>query len=526
MREHVKKVVARLGRALGDALSRPGVLWLAVVVLVLLVSAEAWARIGGGDSFSGGRSSGGRSGGSSIGGGGGGGDGDLLFFVIWLCFKHPAIGIPVAIVVGVLLIAKRAGEGKQVEWQTGAAPAAWEPPIPATLRNGRRRLAALRVMDPDFSVVTFEDFLYALYAKAHEARGAKQLDSLSPYLSPAARASFQPYVPGLVGVKGVIVGGMRIVAVRGVAPGAQATSVSVVFETNFTEVRRLHEKDVESTWYSVERWELSRPQGVKSRPPERARKIDCPSCGAALTAIQGSVCSFCGKTVDTGEFDWKVDAIHQLRREERKALFSGTVEEQGTNLPTVVDLDLNERLAELAQRDPEFSLSGFCARAELIFRELQAAWSERDWGRARPFVSDSLFETQSYWVESFKKQGIRNVIENPVVTAVQPASVMSDAHFDAITVRVVASCIDYVVTDDGRHLSGSKSRPRRFTEYWTFIRGAKRKGPAGCELKCPSCGAPLSINQAGHCEYCQAKVTTGEFDWVLSRIEQDEAYGG
>jgi len=31
---------------------------------------------------------------------------------------------------------------------------------------------------------------------------------------------------------------------------------------------------------------------------------------------------------------------------------------------------------------------------------------------------------------------------------------------------------------------------------------------------------------AGVCEYCHGKITSGEFDWVLSRIEQDEAYKG
>jgi hypothetical protein len=29
---------------------------------------------------------------------------------------------------------------------------------------------------------------------------------------------------------------------------------------------------------------------------------------------------------------------------------------------------------------------------------------------------------------------------------------------------------------------------------------------------------------AGECRYGKAKVTTGEFDWVLTRIEQDEGY--
>jgi hypothetical protein len=28
------------------------------------------------------------------------------------------------------------------------------------------------------------------------------------------------------------------------------------------------------------------------------------------------------------------------------------------------------------------------------------------------------------------------------------------------------------------------------------------------------------------CEYCGSKIVTGDFDWVLARIEQDEAYRG
>jgi hypothetical protein len=31
---------------------------------------------------------------------------------------------------------------------------------------------------------------------------------------------------------------------------------------------------------------------------------------------------------------------------------------------------------------------------------------------------------------------------------------------------------------------------------------------------------------AGECEHCGAKVTRGEFDWVLSKIEQDDSYMG
>ena len=55
---------------------------------------------------------------------------------------------------------------------------------------------------------------------------------------------------------------------------------------------------------------------------------------------------------------------------------------------------------------------------------------------------------------------------------------------------------------------------------------APEKGAARADPDCPTCGAPLRIEMAGNCSYCRAKVTSGEFDWVLSRIEQDEVYAG
>ena len=40
------------------------------------------------------------------------------------------------------------------------------------------------------------------------------------------------------------------------------------------------------------------------------------------------------------------------------------------------------------------------------------------------------------------------------------------------------------------------------------------------------CAAELKISMAGECEYCGSKLTSGQFDWVLSEIQQDEEYAG
>lgn len=501
---------------------RPALLAAALAILALLASDAAWARVGGGESFSGGGS-------SSGGGGGSSDDSDLIFFLLWLCIEHPAIGVPVTLIVIVIAIVKKSSASAKKEWTTGAPSASAY--VPPAQRGQRRQLERLRAQDPAFSSVLFEDFLYALYAAAHEARGRGALDELSPYLSPAARGRFHKALPGaprVIAVEGVIVGSMQVLRVSGVEGAADAVRVSVRFESNLTEAVAADAGQTrERRLYVAESWHLVRKKGAVSRPPDRARKIGCPSCGAALSAVRGNTCSYCQKVVDTGAFDWLVESVDVARRDEQPpAAGGGGGVESGTNLPTLIAPDAPDRLRELGQRDPEFTLDAFKGRAEMIFRELQAAWSERDWLRVRPYVSDNLFQMQLYWIEGFKALKVRNVLDEVKVQRLELASLVSDAHYDAVTVRIFASCLDYVVREDGSLVRGNKQRPTAFSEYWTFIRGRGRSGRPSVEKRCPNCGAPQKIGQAGTCEFCQAKITSGEFDWILSRIEQDDVYAG
>jgi hypothetical protein len=98
--------------------------------------------------------------------------------------------------------------------------------------NLRLVLERLRTYDSDFSVVIFEDFLYALYAEAHHARGAGQLARLSAYVAPGAQAQLGALGAGEV--RDVVIGAMRFASVNGV-DGAPRVTVGVVFETNYTQ---------------------------------------------------------------------------------------------------------------------------------------------------------------------------------------------------------------------------------------------------------------------------------------------------
>jgi predicted lipid-binding transport protein (Tim44 family) len=474
--------------------------------------------VGGGQSYGGGRS-------------GGGGDGGGAGFIIWLLlrlilltFEYPVIGIPLdIIIVGFILYIYFKKDKTAPSVCSADAVGAITPTHPSFAQEFNQ----LRRFDPNFSEITFTDFCYALYARAQDARGRGKLDELSPYLSENSRnALLQRNPPNLQEVVGVIIGSMQVAGVQGLA--SPLVMISVEFESNYTEiVGGEGQKPREMTYYVQERWVLERKRDVLSPPPAKATALHCPRCGAALMKDTTGACAFCGARIESGEFQWFVRGISVVGIEERGPLLTSDVPEVGTHLPSVVQPHFQAVSAHFQQNNPSFTVPEFEARVSLIFHELQFAWSSLQWERARPHETDNIFQMHQYWIEAYKRQGLRNALDNLRITAMSAVKIKEDAFYNSITMRIWAEGHDYTVDQNGKIVSGSNTKLRRWSEYWTFIRNRNSKPtPARADLNCPNCGAALKVNVTGICEYCRGKITSGEFDWVLSKIEQDESYAG
>jgi inner membrane protein import complex subunit Tim44-like protein len=498
---------------------------LLTVGWLLLNSVEATARVGGGQGY---------------GGGGGGGDDDggaiawvvfeIIRFLIYLTIEYPIVGIPLDIIVfcGVIYYFVRKGKKGPTTFTSASTSSTLGLASPGNQRSVAASFEQLRRFDPNFSEIVFTDFAYTLYARAHHARGhgPKELDQLSPYLSEAARKSLlQMKTPGLQEVKGIIIGAMQVVLVRGLE--TPLVNVSLEFDANYTELVKVNGKLMEMTYYVRERWDLERKRDLLSPPPAKATALHCPRCGAALQKNTTGACAFCGARIDSGEFQWYVRQLTLLHREAKGPLLTSDVPEVGTDFRSVVQPGFENIRAAFEKNNPNFSWGKFQARARLIFGELQGAWSTLAWERARPHETDNLFQMHQYWIDAYKRQQLRNALDQCTITAMQPVKIKDDAFYNSITLRLGAQGYDYTVDAEGRVVSGSKNNLRRWSEYWTFIRNRQAQPLAArADLNCPNCGAPLKVNSAGVCQFCGGKITSGEFDWVLSKIEQDESYAG
>jgi hypothetical protein len=465
------------------------------LALALLLSAPALARLGGGQSYSGGGGS--HSGGS--GGGGGGGGLDLLWLLFQFAMDYPTVGIPlILILAGVFLFylftqTQTSSYDSSRDWSSQVGPSSRPVAV----------LGQVVAADPNFSRPVFIDFLGLLYTRLRTGDTA----SIKGYLAPDIQAA----IPSQL----VIIGAIRIAQV---SFSGDTTILTVDIESNLQRSGQ--------TLYCTERWELRRKTGVLSKAPDQVEKLACPSCGNPGEIGADGKCPYCNQIVNTGRFDWLVFNVHILSQIQAVTIeLSSDGQEVGTELPTLKSPMLSLQMKSLGARDPSFQWKEFEVRVRVVFENLQQAWSDRNLEQLRPYETDALFNTHRYWIEAYQKQHMVNRLTDVVVSQVEPVRVEPDAFYEAITVRVWASMKDSTVRESD---PVKDTVTRKFSEYWTFIRriGAHKSGEYGLD-RCPSCGAPLDkIGMTGICGYCGSKVTRGDFDWVLSLIEQDEAYAG
>jgi predicted lipid-binding transport protein (Tim44 family) len=499
----------------------------ALLVLVAAIAADlglplvAFAR-GGGGGHSGGGSHSGGGGGISGGGGGFGGSGTggvsgggglgfspLLFLGI--------AGIVLLIVLYALMRSRvsRASTVQTLDSFRATTPTA--PPSPALAG-----VQELRAADPEFEPESFlqkAEMAYLLVKRAYQDRN---VHAARAFLSPQLWQQWSQDVDLLIAnrqrpvLENLNVRGLEVLDVSHPDQGDMIqVHVDVVAAPHYDDDQtgKLLSGTTEDQRFA-EVWEFWRAPGAKTVVSGGATASKCPNCGGLLKLNDDGKCDWCGADIASGKYDWVVTGW-------QAASFRGVRTADTLGLD---QLDPATGIASLTAEDPAFDVKAFMQRVQQAFYTLQQAWQDRDLEASRAFMSPGLYLGWSSQVQQLIQLHKKNVLEGLRIDDLRLDSMVHGKVFDDLTVRVTATCADYEVDEQtGKMIFGSRE-PSFFTEFWTFqrSRGAQTTGRSALDKVCPNCGAPLDMNQIGECRYCKAAVTSGRFDWVLSRIEQDD----
>ncbi len=489
--------------------------YLIAIVFIFLISSIfadiAMARPGGGHSYSGG---------GSGGSGGGGGDGMAELIIMLFLSLPPEISVPLVIIILIVyFISKR----KQKINPTIASTPTYENRS-ASVSQVDKKITQLQSFDSGFSKTLFLDFVVSLYNKYYSYIGKPEVKNIAPFFSESLIQQIKA-VTVKREVNEIVVGS---IAIKDIWLNGEQTTIITDLDANYTLIN-----DGKPTRYIVqERWMLTRKQGVLSANPEKLQILACPNCGAPSNFTDQGECTYCNTIISKGAMQWYVSDRAVLSQQVYKTDSLLTYSEEiGTNYPTIVQAGISavsSRFAQTHQTNWDAFWHDFQnSIVKPYFLRIFDAWSRLKWLDVRHLVSDRLWESNNFWQNAYKSAGYQNRLENITISRIDLARLDLDKYYESVTVRIFAGAHDYVTNKAGKVIAGTNRNIRYFTEYWTFIRRTGVTQQHFDLATCPSCGAPADkMGQAGECEYCGAKITTGNFSWVLAVITQDEVYKG
>ncbi|NTV50233.1 MAG: Tim44 domain-containing protein [Geobacteraceae bacterium] len=133
--------------------------------------------------------------------------------------------------------------------------------------------------------------------------------------------------------------------------------------------------------------------------------------------------------------------------------------------------DVETGLAHIRQMDHSFDESRFNDLVMDNFFKIQGAWMNRDLSPVSGILTDEMKRIFQTDLDLLLRDKQINRLENIAVRNVEIAEVWQETGQDYITASIYANLLDYTTDElSGTVVSGSKSEPVKFEEFWTFTR--------------------------------------------------------
>jgi predicted lipid-binding transport protein (Tim44 family) len=143
---------------------------------------------------------------------------------------------------------------------------------------------------------------------------------------------------------------------------------------------------------------------------------------------------------------------------------------QGFQQPALESGDVETGLAHIRQFDSYFDENRYNDLVMDNFFRIQGAWMNRDLAPVQDLLTNEMQRVFQADIDTLIRDKQINRLENIAVRKVDIVEAWQESGQDYINTLVYANLLDYTTDEAGTVLSGSKSDPVKFEEYWTFTR--------------------------------------------------------
>ena len=167
----------------------------------------------------------------------------------------------------------------------------------------------------------------------------------------------------------------------------------------------------------------------------------------------------------------------------------------------------------------EFNEAMFKTKVDNIFVKVYTSIMKQDLSGVSHFIGEHLEHELQNKINNLKSQNKRQMYDelNVKDTRIINRSIVKDK--EVVEVELISRYMDYIIDiDTGDIVSGNDTRRTPKTNILRFEKVINTK-EIGIVRKCPGCGASISVNTTGKCEYCDTIFNQEDYDYVLVSID-------
>ncbi len=138
--------------------------------------------------------------------------------------------------------------------------------------------------------------------------------------------------------------------------------------------------------------------------------------------------------------------------------------------------DVETGLAHIRQYDASFDENRYNDLIMDNFFKIQGAWMNRNLASVHDILTDEMKRVFQTDIDRLLRDRQINRLENIAVRKVEIVEAWQESGQDFITSLIYANLLDFTTDEGGTVLSGSKTDPVKFEEFWTFTRAVGGNG--------------------------------------------------
>lgn len=173
---------------------------------------------------------------------------------------------------------------------------------------------------------------------------------------------------------------------------------------------------------------------------------------------------------------------------------------------------------ELIKHDTNFNEASFKSYIDNIFVKLLTSVMVDEIDKVKHFLSDTVYNEYQEKIEKLKKQQKIQMYDELNVKTSNISNIEITDNLFKITVNLTARYMDYQLSSSTGKLINGDNTKRIEVPYKLVFTKKRDFSQYDIVRKCKTCGATLSINTSGQCEFCKTIYNQSEYDYILESI--------